>query len=132
MAIAQGEKLALVAGLGLQHASGHKLAEDHAAGGVGLQEIDRLGIAHAETVEKRGDGIAAKHPFLRDIAGRLLHRRHHLGHLEGFTHDGERHIGGGRSGGDAEGGHDGHGGHEKQQQPEQGLPGHAGAIRALR
>jgi hypothetical protein len=124
--------LPIEAGLGLQHAAGHELAEDEAARRVALQEFDRLGIAHAEAVEERGHGVAAQDALLGDEARRLIGRRDHLGKVERLANQGQRHIDCRGAGNDAEGRDDRQRRQQKHQRTENCPAGKAGQAEALR
>ena len=130
--IAQRKELPVVAGFSLEHTSRHKLAEDHASGCVGSQEIERIRVANPEALEEGGHRVPAQHALLGHEAVGGFGRCRRIGQLEGLLEEGLLRDAYRGPRGDAERGQDGQRRDDQQQSAENELVDQPEAGRALR
>jgi len=107
----------------LEHAARDELPEDRAANRIGAQEVERLRITNAETLEERRNRVAAKHAVLHHIALRSLRRRREFGNRNDFGDERLLDVFHRRAGRDAKCGDDGQRGNEREQRREKQLRG---------
>ena len=113
-------------------ATRYELSKEQPPSRVRAHEIECRGIAKAETIEERGDGIAAKHAFLRREALRGRRLRFEPQLSQALLHQPRiRHLDFGTRR-DAEGRDHRDGRQREQQETEEEAPRPAGTRGALR